>query len=169
MHTRRKRSAAGIEALVVLLASCAVGPNFARPEAPHPPGYTAEPTPTAMTPAAGEGEQRLELAREISAQWWQAFRSPELDAVIERALRDSPNLVVARATLAEAEQAVAAARGGLFPQLDASGTVSRQRTPQTSLNSSNKTSVKANTSNFYSVGPTISYTLDVFGGIRRGV
>jgi NodT family efflux transporter outer membrane factor (OMF) lipoprotein len=167
---RRTRIAAGIAASIVWLSACAVGPNFERPEAPNPPGYTAEPTPTQLTPAAGEGEQRIELAREISAQWWQAFRSPELDDVIERALRDSPNLVAARATLAQAEQAVTAARGALFPQLDASGVVSRQRTPGASVNTStNKTSVKADTSNFYSVGPTISYTLDVFGGIRRGV
>ena len=159
MHARRIRRAARSLALVGLLAGCAVGPDFTRPEAPSPPGYTAEPMPTQLTPAGGEGEQRLELAQEISAQWWQAFRSPALDEVIELALRDSPNLVVARATLAQAEQAVTAARGALFPQLDAAGGVGRFHTPGRA----------ATTSTDFSVGPSVSYALDVFGGVRRSV
>jgi NodT family efflux transporter outer membrane factor (OMF) lipoprotein len=153
------RHAAGILALAVALTRCAVGPNFTRPEPPSPPRYTAEPMPTQLTPAAGEGEQRLELAREISAQWWQVFRSPELDDVIELALRDSPNLKAARATLAQAEQAVVATRGGLFPQLDVGGGVARVHTPGRA----------ATTSTDFSVGPTVSYALDLFGGVRRSV
>ncbi len=148
--------------LLLLLGSCAVGPDFERPEAPDPPGYTAEPRPMEMTPTAGGGEQRLELAREISAQWWKAFQSPELGGVIELALRDSPSLAAARARLSQARQAIAAARGGLFPQLDVSGRISREHFEAIEGNSSS-------TSSLYSVGPGIYYVVDVFGGIRRGL
>jgi len=164
MSRAAPRSLRALAALAAL--GCAVGPNFARPEAPNPPGYVAEPAPTEFTPQAGQTAQQLELAREISAQWWQAFRSPELDDVIERALRDSPTLVSARATLAAAEQAVIAARGPLFPQLDAGGSVSRLHTPGDGGAASG---ARPSTSASYSVGATVSYAVDVFGGTRRAV
>lgn len=148
--------------LASLLASCAVGPNFERPEAPDPPGYTVEPRPMAMTPAAGGEAQRLELAREISAQWWKAFQSPALGDMIELALRDSPSLDASRATLSQSQQAIAAARGGLFPQLDVSGRIAREHFEAIEGRSSY-------TSSLYSVGPGLYYVVDVFGGIRRGL
>jgi len=52
VKTGRKRPGSGIEVLVVLLCSCAVGPDFVRPEAPTTPGYTAEATPALMAPRA---------------------------------------------------------------------------------------------------------------------
>jgi len=161
MHPPNARPGS-IPALVVLLASCAVGPDFARPAAPTTPGYTAEPTPAAMAPSTGGSEQHLELAEEISSEWWRLFRSPELDGVIERALEDSPNLAAARAALAEAQEVVAATRGALFPQLDAVGGVRREHSPIGNGGS-------ATTANLYSVGPTIAYAVDVFGGVRRSV
>jgi len=164
MQTSRRWRRAGIETWVALLCGCAVGPDFARPEPPNPPGYTAEPTPEQLAPAAGQAEQRLELGREISAQWYQAFGSAQLDDVLERALRDSPTLAAARATLARAQETVTAARGSLFPQIDASASVSRVGTP--AVASGSKSGL---TATLYSVGGSVSYAVDVFGGIRRGV
>jgi NodT family efflux transporter outer membrane factor (OMF) lipoprotein len=150
--------------LALLLAGCAVGPDFTRPEAPNPPGYTAEPTPERVTPEAGQPEQEIQLAREISAQWYQAFGSPDLDAVVDRALRDSPNLAAARATLGLSRETVTAARGALFPQVDASAGVSRVGTPGLGT-----VAASGSTVSLYSVGATASYVVDVFGGIRRGI
>jgi NodT family efflux transporter outer membrane factor (OMF) lipoprotein len=151
-----------VPALGALLAwGCAVGPDFARPPAASPQGYTAEPVPEQLAPESGGAAQRLALAERISAEWWQAFRSPELEEVVQRTLRDNPSLAVARATLAQAQEAIAVARGALFPQLDVGGSVERRRTPLTSDT--------ADTSNLYAVGPSLVYAVDVFGGIRRGV
>lgn len=159
VKTRRTRELLQIAAVACLLSGCALGPDFERPAAPDPPGYTAEPAPMQMTPTAGGGDQSLALAREISAQWWQAFQSPELGPVVEQALRDSPSLAAARATLAQSRELLAAARGPLFPQLDAGASISREHS---SGNGSQ-------TSDLYSVGPSVRYTVDVFGAIRRGV
>ena len=159
MKPRLVRDGLQIVALALLTSSCALGPDFERPVAPDPPGYTAEAAPMHMSPSAGGGDQSLELAREISAQWWEAFHSPELGPVVEQALRDSPSLAAARATLAQAREQIIAARGGLFPQLDVGGSISREHSAGND----------SNTSDLYSVGPSVRYTLDVFGAIRRGV
>ncbi|HTO54142.1 MAG TPA: efflux transporter outer membrane subunit [Myxococcota bacterium] len=152
--------------LVLLLAGCAVGPDWLRPEPASPAGYTREPTPERLAPAAGEPEQQLALARDISARWYQAFGSADLDAVIERALQDSPDLAAARATLAQAHESVTAARGAFYPQVDANAGVSRTGTPGLGTG---VLPVTGRTFSLYSVGATASYAVDVFGGIRRSI
>ena len=150
-------------ALLLALVGCAVGPDFVRPEPPATRAYTAEPLPSEIAPAAGGPAQRFDLAQEISSQWWELFRSQALDAVVERALAGSPTLAGARATLAQAEEAVAAARGGLFPELDLGSRVDRGHVAGL------RSDTPAATSNLYSVGPGVSYVVDVFGAVRRGV
>jgi NodT family efflux transporter outer membrane factor (OMF) lipoprotein len=145
------------------LCACAVGPDFARPEPPQTPSYTAEPTPGVMAPGTGEAEQRLALAQELSARWWELFRSPPLDDVVTRTLTDSPSLAQARATLAQAQEAVAAARGAFFPQIDLGAGAQRARAP------SLRSGASPRASSLYSVGASASYALDVFGGVRRSV
>jgi NodT family efflux transporter outer membrane factor (OMF) lipoprotein len=159
---RRIRRGAAL-VCVALLPACAVGPDFEKPGPPTPPSYTSEPAPTRMAAAPGGAEQRLQRAQELSAEWWELFRSTELDEVVGRALAGSPTLPAARAALAEAQEAVAAARGGLFPQVDAGASAQRVRTPGL------RSHVSSVTSNLYSVGPSASYLVDVFGGVRRSV
>jgi NodT family efflux transporter outer membrane factor (OMF) lipoprotein len=148
----------------VLLVACAVGPNFERPPSPEAESYTAEPMPGVLAPGAGDRkEQRLRLAQDLSARWWELFRSAPLDGVVARALADSPSLVAARATLAQAREAVVAARGSLLPQVDATASAGRTRTPAL------RSGLPSSTSTLYSVGLSASYLVDVFGGTRRTV
>jgi hypothetical protein len=44
---------------VVLLAGCAVGPDFKRPAPPAVTAFTATPTPDTLAPGFGEPEQRF--------------------------------------------------------------------------------------------------------------
>lgn len=162
MRRGRATGRIGPPLAALLLVACAVGPDFERPASPEPAAYTAEPTPAVMAPATGEGEQRLKLAQELSAQWWELFRSPPLDEVVTKALADSPSLAAARATLAQARESVTAAQGGFFPQLDATAGARRARTPGLG-------GASPSTSSLYSVGASVSYLVDVFGGVRRSV
>lgn len=150
-------------ALSGLLLACAVGPDFRRPEALAPPSYAGESNTTVMAPGAGGAEQRVRLAEEISASWWELFDSATLNEIVARALAGNPSLTAARARLAQAQESVAAARGGFFPQLDAAGSAQRARSPGL------RAGAASSTSNLYSVGPSVSYLIDVFGGVRRSV
>src|SRR5262249_44472499 len=100
--------------LVALLAGgCAVGPDFVRQAAPSMTGYETQPI---ALPAPGDPDpaQRF-VADGIARQWWQLFQSPALDEVLTLAVADSPTLVSARATLAQAEEVIVVARAAYYP------------------------------------------------------
>lgn len=155
---------------VIALAGCAVGPAFVRPAPPPVTAYTSTETPATLTPGAGEPAQQLAPGQTIPAQWWGLYRSNRLNQVIEQAIADSPTLTAAKATLAQAQQAVIQTHGGFYPQLDIGASVQRQQTTSSRFAGAGSPAVATSTTfNLYSLGPTVSYAPDVFGGTRRRV
>ena len=53
-----------------------------------------------------------------SNKWWESFQDPQLNELIETALRDSPTLKQAEAKVQFAEQTAKKERSSLFPKLD---------------------------------------------------
>jgi NodT family efflux transporter outer membrane factor (OMF) lipoprotein len=158
-HGRRYAAAA---ALLLATGGCAVGPDFVRPEPPAVENYL--PSGAAGGPPVGAAAQRVALGKNVSAQWWKLFHSSRLDEVLDQSLAGNQTLVAARATLAQAQQAVIQAGGGLYPQLDASAAAQRSRASAAGVNR-----VSGTTFNLYSVGANVSYAIDVFGGTRRSI
>jgi NodT family efflux transporter outer membrane factor (OMF) lipoprotein len=148
------------------VASCAVGPNFHRPEPPAEPGYLHPAVQPGTTGA--HDVQHLNPGAEIAAQWWQLFRSPPLDEVVRAAIKGSPTLAAADATLAQAREQVVIARAALLPSLSGNGGLQHSRiTGQTrGLGSPSST---GGSSTLYTMGLSASYSLDLFGGIRRNI
>ncbi len=144
--------------MAVLLYGCAAGPDFVRPSPPEVHRYTAGQTPLVIAPATGEPRQRIRIGQEISSQWWHLFRVPALSDVLRSAVERNRTIAAARATLAAARETVAAAKGDFFPQVDISADANRS-----------KISGGTQISNLYSLGATVSFAPDVFGGIRRKV
>jgi len=140
------------------LTGCAVGPNFQAPAPPMSNRYSADETVDAI---AG-----VRLGAATPAQWWKAFGSPELDALVEEALKANPDLKSADAALRQAREDLAAHKGALFPGVDASDQAQRAKT------SDALSPVLADNSDLYSLHTAeldVSYGLDVFGGTRRAV
>ncbi len=154
-----------VAALTALLSGCAVGPDFVRPGAPVGTAYTA--AKPKLAPPGGEPAQRLVEAGIIPAAWWQAFGSPPLDAVVRQALAENPSIAAAKATLAQMQQAVLQAQGAYYPQLDFAASAERQRGPGFALGLLQGRQLPV--FNLYSVGPTASFSPDVFGLTARRV
>ena len=55
--------------------------------------------------------------------WWRAYNDPQLDGLIDAALKDSPSLAEARARVDKARASLGQTRAGLFPSLSASASV----------------------------------------------
>ncbi|HXQ21430.1 MAG TPA: efflux transporter outer membrane subunit [Candidatus Acidoferrales bacterium] len=150
--------------LVGLLSGCAVGPDFVRPAAPDVKTYTAGEALDRLSPGAGETEQRFIVGQEISAEWWELFRSSDLSAAVQQAIAGNQTLAVAEATLARAQEALTVARAAFYPQINAAANALRQQT------SASRSAVQqTSTFNVFSLGPSVSYSPDVFGGTRRQV
>ncbi len=143
-----------------LLAGCAAGPDFTPPQPPHVSSYGPEGMPRETGSAKTElgGIQRFEPGKEISATWWDLFQSPELNHLIDRALKGNPSLEAAQAALRGAEETAKASGGAFFPSV--SGSASDNR---------NKSSGSGNPLTVYNTSVEISYAPDIFGATRRTV
>jgi NodT family efflux transporter outer membrane factor (OMF) lipoprotein len=152
----------------LILASCAVGPDFLHPAAPEVGGYTREPlTPrTSSTDAPLGQSQRFVQGRDIPQEWWRLFRSPALNALIERSLDNNPSLQTALANLRAARQAVYAQEGKFLPFVDANFNPTRQLTagPVSPVLNSGE-----NPFNLHTAQIAVSYSFDVWGLNRRTV
>lgn len=154
-------------ALPLWLAGCAVGPDYKRPDAPAVDRYTPAPLPAATTDAATPGgdAQQFLAGRDVPARWWTSFGNDELSRRVWLALRHSPSIASAQAALRQAQENASAARGGLFPSVDASLGATREK--QSAAASGVPGAVGPFT--LYNASVSVGYTLDLFGGVRRGI
>jgi multidrug efflux system outer membrane protein len=145
-------------AAVLLLAGCAVGPDYHKPDVPTAAAYS-EPGPWKVA------QPKDALPK---ASWWKIFHDPALDALEVEATAASPTL---RAALARFDAALAAAqinRAALLPNLAVNPSASRERysghretqTPSTRF---------AYTTNSFDLPLDLTYEIDVFGEARRAL
>ena len=154
-------------AVGLALAGCAVGPDFKSPDAPanagtsYVPGTQVSQTDSA-TGLAGDA-QRFVADRDVPADWWTLFHSPELDQLVRAALEHNPSMAGAQASLRQAEETYTAQRGNLlFPSVNAQAGIERQR--ESAVQSFTPGGL---TFNAYSASVNVSYAVDVFGLNRR--
>jgi NodT family efflux transporter outer membrane factor (OMF) lipoprotein len=157
---------------MVLVAGCAVGPNFKKPPAPDVTAYTERPIATTVaTPGVDGGEaQHFANGMDISAEWWELFHSKALDDLIQEALKNNHDLKAAEAALAAAHEAVLAQRGAFYPSVSAGISATRQL-QSTILAPVPNYPVVANEFqyNLFTPEVSVSYVPDVFGLNRRTV
>jgi NodT family efflux transporter outer membrane factor (OMF) lipoprotein len=118
----------------------------------------AEPTPPIP-------EQVFVPGMDVPGQWWALYHSPELNALIDEALRANPDVAAAQASLRSASEAYYAQRASAWPVL--SGTFSVQRTgiPTYYAPPLNEPP----TQYVYGINTAalnVAYTPDVFGNLR---
>jgi NodT family efflux transporter outer membrane factor (OMF) lipoprotein len=168
MTMRKPNTARAVGTLTLttlLLAGCAaVGPNFRSPALPTTPGY-------AMAGDAPPGAG-VRFGPPAAGPWWTDFGPPALDQLEQQALSGSPTIAEADAALDQARASLAAARGGLQPSVDLNAGAQRERINLASFGF-NAASLPGFSNNpefsLYSVGGTVAFPLDIFGGQRRAV
>lgn len=154
--------------LTGVLAGCASGPDFKSPAAPDVAGYTASaiPAQTVAAPINLGGAQRFVAGAPVATEWWRRFGSAKLDALIEAALRASPTLEAAEATLRQARRNYEAKAGTTqYPQANANLGAQRQGVN----NAAAGLPGGERTYNLFNLGVAVSYDLDLAGGNRRAL
>ncbi len=155
-------------AAAALFSGCAVGPSFHRPAPPAIISYTAAPL-TATTSTAGVlggEEQRFVMGMNIPHEWWELFKSPPLNALIEQSLKANPTIDAAKAALRQARENVYAQMGSYYPVVQAGYSVSRTKDSDTlsPVLSSGQEPYTLHTAQV-----SVGFVPDVFGGNRRQV
>ena len=152
--------------LLIALAGCTVGPDFVRPELAADADYAQQAfTTTAQADiAAGGAAQRLIAGMDIPGQWWTLFRSPELNALVEEALRANPDVSAAQAALRQANELVYADQASLFPSVGANLSKTREKVSGASTGAASAPILTLSSASL-----NVSYAPDVFGGTRRQI
>ncbi len=147
--------AAFTSSLVVsfVLSSCAVGPNFERPDAPLEGNWRDAGTP------------HVSRSTEISARWWSVFGDPVLDRLIHMALLQNPSLQAAGLRVLQAQARRGIAIGNLFPQTQRAG--AGYSHTRRSLNSG--LPVLSRDLDNYRIGFDAAWEIDLWGRYRRAV
>ncbi len=143
---------------LALLAGCAaVGPNY------QLPAKAIVNAPAAQGPfVSGSAATSVD---QLPDHWWQLYADQTLDDLIQRALAANTDLRIAEANLRRSGALLAEVRtrGEITPTADLE-TSFAQRSAEAELQH-----VQPPERPIYNIGLGISYDLDLFGGIRRGI
>jgi multidrug efflux system outer membrane protein len=134
----------------IFLGSCVLGPQ---------PG-----SPDSLTPGSIRGDSSPRGLSFGDKAWRQVFTDATLRSLIERALRNNPDLVAATYRIEQARAQASAARSDWFPQIGGSAGGSAN---YASLNAGQAQPGADRSSESYDLTVPLSWELDLWGGIRR--
>jgi len=144
-----QRILAVLAVATALLAGCAVGPDYRRPDVE---------TPAAFKEGQGDWVKAAPADALERGPWWQLFDDPALNDLAARVEVDNQNVAMAVARYGQARAILAEQRESLFPTVNLGGSATR---------AGGTTSTRSGTSYQYSIGA--SWEPDVWGRLRRTV
>ncbi|MBY4869229.1 RND transporter [Burkholderia sp. Bp9017] len=158
----RPLSAAVAVATAVLLAGCAVGPDYHRPDTSIPAAYKEAPAGWKVAQPADRTDR---------GPWWTVYNDPQLDALIDKLNASNQTIAQSAAAYRQARALVTEARAAYFPTVGLTASGSRSRAGRTSVSSgtSSNFSSSSSISNSYSVGLDASWEPDLWGKVSRTV
>jgi multidrug efflux system outer membrane protein len=138
-----------VGAALLLLAACAVGPNYHAPDA----------APAVLRDAASAAF----VAQDPESAWWQQFEDPELDALEGRALMASLDLRIAADRVRAARAIFVENKYDYAPHVSAQGGYAKSIEQESGFGLSRITAESD------SLGFDASWEIDLFGHVRRSV
>ncbi len=130
-----------------LIAGCAVGPNYHKPDVQ---------TPAVYHDLSENPQAEVQAASYADLPWWQVFTDPVLQDLIRTALKQNYDLQIATERISAARAQVAIARSYLFPQVQGDGTFT-----------GGKEQFFPAKGNILLLTADVAFQLDLFGGLRR--
>lgn len=131
----------------VVLAGCAVGPDYQRPGIDVGAQYRQNQGWTQV------GQTELSLR----ADWWRLFNDPVLDDLMQDVLVSNQTIAQVDARYRQAQATLSATRSEFFPVVAVGADVTRSRSGQSEPRRD------------YALSGVVSWEADVWGRIRRGV
>jgi len=147
MNWKAYWSSLALVSLVLLLAGCAVGPKYSRPDVPTPASHRSD-TALPSAPPAPAAPTVADL------KWFDLFQDARLQELIRTGLQNNLDIRIAAQRVLAAQAFVTVEKSALYPSVDAPVTGDWQQ------------GVHRGTSTFFAGGRVI-WELDIWGRIRR--
>ncbi|PTY02492.1 RND transporter [Opitutaceae bacterium EW11] len=146
----------------LVFSSCALGPDYRRPEVAQPAAFKGIRSPESAVPQVGR-------------TWWTLFNDSELTALMEKTVAANLDIQAAMARVEQAHALVTVSGGALFPSVDAGATARRARSSSSSGSLSTIDGGTGTThvtpagriTNVFSLPLSLSYEIDLWGRLRR--
>jgi outer membrane protein, multidrug efflux system len=135
--------------IVLLLAGCAVGPDYKRPAVDVPQSFRFE------------DKEAKDLA---NTAWWEQFNDPVLNDLIQIALQENKDVKVAAARIEQFVGQYVSTRSAFFPQFGVGASGGMQRFPE---GGSVALPSGKNPNDFWQVFLNGNWEIDIWGKIRR--
>ena len=150
---------------VLGLAACAVGPNYHRPAAPPDPAFKEDQGWKPATPGEIEANK----------PWWSIYDDPVLDGLEQQVEVSNQTLKADEAAYRAAVEVIGVDRGTLFPTVTATGAYTRSGGASgvnQAITTGSGTTITTGTGtssrhSIYSAGAQASWSIDIWGHIRR--
>ncbi|SDR48842.1 efflux transporter, outer membrane factor (OMF) lipoprotein, NodT family [Paraburkholderia fungorum] len=154
-RSRRVLRVARLGALASVIAGCTVGPPYREPAVPD----------AASRPFASTAVAPVSAAPMVDS-WWQLYRDPALDALVQQALANNRDLAVAAAHLQRAEAVLNEAGAARLPDTDVAlgGNYGKQSTDQIVAAATRQS---AATRWAYAPSLAVSWEVDLWGRVRE--
>jgi outer membrane protein, multidrug efflux system len=134
---------------LILLAGCAVGPNYKRPPV--------------TAPEAFRGETEISTNSFADLPWWKVFKDDNLQSLIRIALTNNYNLRIAVTRVEQARAMAAEARSQFYPQLNYEGAVGRGQ----NVSGNSTPSPTGTIGTIFAADANAAWEIDLWGRIRR--
>src|SRR5512133_1397409 len=132
----------------LVLSSCAVGPDYVKPQVDIPLAYKE----------SGQWQTARPLDDSPRGPWWTIFADKELDRLMEILNRQNPSIAQAEAQYRQSQALLRQAEAGLLPSLSATASTTHGTlTPG------------AGASTQYALAASASWEADLWGGVRRTI
>jgi outer membrane protein, multidrug efflux system len=139
-----------IASLLIILAGCAVGPKYSRPETKKPEAYAQ----AIADSLAGDSITNM--------KWWDLYKDSVLIALIDSAIIHNLDLKVALARVEEAKAILGFNQANMFPFFDYSG-----RARASDFGGTATSAGVAFPGNSFSVMGNVSWEIDLWGKLRH--
>ncbi|MFA6526999.1 MAG: efflux transporter outer membrane subunit [Candidatus Babeliales bacterium] len=133
---------------LIIFAGCMVGPRYHIPSVNLPEKFS----------------QQQKIATANLADWWTFFQDPYLDSLIKKAVENNYDLRLAIEKIEETRAAFLLQNAKLYPEIDATGTLSRSRL---SKNLNESTSSPSYNQTYIQTGLDTSWEIDFWGKLTR--
>ncbi|RXZ38746.1 efflux transporter outer membrane subunit [Oxalobacteraceae bacterium CAVE-383] len=148
--------------LGMLLAGCAVGPDYVKPRMDVPAAYKE----------SGQWKTAQPMDETPRGDWWTVCQDARLNQLMDALNRQSPGIAQAEAQYRQAQALLRQAQSGMFPTVGLNASAQRSSNGSGSSASSVNPvtgSTRSGISNAYNLSLDASWEADVWGRVRRSI